>query len=457
MTEDHVQLRQFVKTGDEAAFGRLVGRHLNLVYGAALRMTNGDAGWAQDIAQTVFADLARKARFLPKDVCLTGWLHRAARFAAAKAIRAEQRRRAREKAYVMNETLSETPREWEQLRPILDAAIARLNATERDAVLLHYFEQRSFRAVGSELGLSDDAAQKRVSRALAKLRVILTNSGVPVSDTSLSGFLSATIPSAPAGFASTVANLSLAKAAAMGPSSWAKTFLETLAGAKANLAASGLLALLIGSLVAYFFIPPHAPMSGSFLPVDLSAHYNGGLDKSWTPAYGNNDLSALGEGRHILKGIPFETHGVIQLQGAEWKRRGYNYPETVEEIAVGTACRRVHLLHATSAIADPPGTTVAALILHFSDGSQARFDIRQGVEVLDWWDWPRALETKPSGGNTVVAWTGSNLAAEHQGARVRLFDTVFTNPSPEKEIQSVDYTSAMAGSAPFMVALTMEH
>ena len=59
--------------------------------------------------------------------------------------------------------------------------------------------------------------------------------------------------------------------------------------------------------------------------------------------------------------------------------------------------------------------------------------------------------------NTVVAWTGSNPAAEHQGAQVRLFDTAFVNPHPEKEIQSMDYTSAMAASAPFMVALTIEH
>lgn len=457
MTEDCVQLRQFVENGDEAAFGQLVTRHFNLVYGAALRITNGDMSLAQDVAQTVFTDLARKARFLPHDVRLTGWLYRAARFSAAKAVRTEQRRRAREEAFVMNESLSEEPRELGRLRPVLDAAMARLNAKDRDAVLLHYFEQKNFRAVGAELGLSDDAAQKRVSRALAKLRTILVRSGVPLSASSLSGLLNAAVPSAPAGLASSIAKSSMAKAAVMGPSSWTMVFIENLLeGTKAKLVATIVLMLLTGSVVTYFFIPERTVKAGVFVPVDLSAHYNGGLDKSWSPAYGNNDLAALGEGRRVLKGIPFEIHGIIQLQGAEWKKRGYNYPETVEGITVGTSGRLVHLLHATSAVADPPGATVATLILHYSDASQTRFDLRQGLEVLDWWDWPRAQVRKPSGKNTVVAWTGSNLAAEHQGARIRLFDTVLVNPYPDREIQVIDYDSAMAGSAPFMVALTIE-
>lgn len=456
MTEDVVQLRQFVENGDEEAFGRLVSRHFNLVQGTALRLTNGDVNLAQDVAQTVFTDLARKARYLPRNLRLAGWLYQAARFAGAKAVRTEQRRRAREEAFVMNESLSGPPHEWEQLRPLLDAALARLHAKDRDAVLLHFFEQKSFRTVGAELGLSDDAAQKRVSRALAKLRTILTRNGVSVSASSLSAFLSTPVPTMPASAASSLAKSSLARAAALGPSNWATVFVQNVLPAKARIAAAGCLIVLFGAGATYL-LHPNPPVShSSFVSVDLSAHYNGGLDKSWTPAYGNNDLAALGEGRQVLKGIPFEIHGVVQLQGAEWKKRGYNYPEAVDGIAVGTTGQRIHLLHATSAVADPPGTAVAALVLHYSDGSQTRFDIRQGVEVLDWWDWPRAAVKKPSGSNTIVAWTGGNLAAEHQGARLRLFDTVLANPAPEKEIQSVDYDSAMAGSAPFMVALTIE-
>src|ERR687892_640147 len=96
MTEDVQLLRRFAETGDEAAFRELVARHLDLVYSAALRQLNGDTHLAEDVAQTVFADLARKARTLRRGVVLSGWVYEAARFAAAKAVRSEERRRARE-------------------------------------------------------------------------------------------------------------------------------------------------------------------------------------------------------------------------------------------------------------------------------------------------------------------------------------------------------------------------
>jgi RNA polymerase sigma factor (sigma-70 family) len=459
MTEDAIQLQQFVGKGDEDAFCRLVSRHFNLVYGTALRVTNRDAALAEDVAQTVFTDLARKARHLPRETILSGWLYQAARFSAAKAVRNEQRRRAREhKASLMQELAPESSPEWERLRPLLDAAIHRLNSKDRDAVLLHYFQQKSFREVGAILGLNDDAAQKRVSRALDKLRTILIRGGVGVSISSLSTLLSAgTMPAAPAGLALSVAKSSLTRAAAMGPPSWTTVLIQNLASIKAKFAVAGFLVLLFGGSVTYLLYGARPVAEGAFTAVDLSAHYNAGLVKSWTRDYGNNDLAALGEGRHILKRVPFEIHGVIQLQGAEWKKRGYNFPESVEGIPVGAAGRRIHLLHANSAFDDPKGTTVARLVLHYSDGDESRFDIRQGNEVLDWWGWPRAPIKQPTDANTVVAWVGSNPAAEHQGAQVRLFDTAFVNPHPEKEIQSMDYTSAMTASAPFMVALTIEH
>src|SRR6266498_879069 len=64
MTSDGELLRRYTETNSENAFAELVERHLNLVYSAALRQVNGDAHLAQDVAQTVFADLARKAASL---------------------------------------------------------------------------------------------------------------------------------------------------------------------------------------------------------------------------------------------------------------------------------------------------------------------------------------------------------------------------------------------------------
>jgi len=107
MDDDRQLLRRYAKDGSEAAFGELVARHVNLVYSAALRRTGGDAHLAQDVAQLVFTDLARKARSVPENVVLAGWLHRATRYAAAQLLRTERRRAAREQeAVTMNSILS---------------------------------------------------------------------------------------------------------------------------------------------------------------------------------------------------------------------------------------------------------------------------------------------------------------------------------------------------------------
>src|SRR6266446_2380915 len=147
MLNDEQLLRRYAADGSEAAFGELVSRYVNLVYSAALRRAGGDAHLAQDVAQLVFTDLARKAGSLPPEVVLAGWLHRATRFAAAELIRSERRRKRREQeAVVMN--ISESTSDWEQIRPLLDEALDELSRTDRDAVILRFMEQRSFSEVG---------------------------------------------------------------------------------------------------------------------------------------------------------------------------------------------------------------------------------------------------------------------------------------------------------------------
>src|SRR5512147_1381624 len=96
MTPDAQLLHDYATTNSQEAFGELVRRHVNLVYSTALRQVGGDTYLAKDVAQTVFTDLARKAHSLSRRPTLSGWLYTSARFAAAKAVRAEQRRRGRE-------------------------------------------------------------------------------------------------------------------------------------------------------------------------------------------------------------------------------------------------------------------------------------------------------------------------------------------------------------------------
>jgi RNA polymerase sigma factor (sigma-70 family) len=243
MLEDQQLLRQYAADGSEAAFGELVARYVNLVYSAALRRTGGDTHLAQDAAQLVFSDLARKARSLPKGVVLTGWLHRATSYSTAQLLRTERRRQAREQeAIAMNALESEPPPDWAQLRPLLDDVLDRLAPTDRDALLLRFFEQRSLTDVGRALGSNEDAARKRVTRALDKLRAHLVRRGITTPAAALASAIAAhAVQTAPAGLAATLTTASLAGAA--GGTGAAVGLLKLMAMTKLKLGLAGAVAV----------------------------------------------------------------------------------------------------------------------------------------------------------------------------------------------------------------------
>lgn len=216
LTDSLKLLRAYADRGDEAAFRQLVESYLDLVYSTAVRRVGGDAKLAEDVTQTVFADLARKARALREVELLGGWLHRHTGFVAANLVRSEQRRRVREQEVVQMNALNDPPDSgWQHLAAELDETIESLETPERQVILLRFFERRDFRAIGQMLGVSDDAAQKRVSRALEKLRELLAHRGVTLEVALLGALLSGkAIKAAPAGLAAKVASLALASAAA---------------------------------------------------------------------------------------------------------------------------------------------------------------------------------------------------------------------------------------------------
>jgi RNA polymerase sigma factor (sigma-70 family) len=249
MTPDSELLRQFARTNSEAAFTELVKRHVNLVYSAALRQVNGDAHLAQDVAQTVFTDLARKADLLARgrdaSSPLTGWLYTSAHFAAAKIVRGENRRRDREVKF-MREPIRETAPEtdWKKLRPTLDDAMHELKEADREAILLRYFENRQFAEVGAELGLNENAARMRVERALEKLRDIFARRGITTA-TALASMISANaIQIAPANLAATLTTASIATA---GTGTF--TLLKIMTATKLKLALSAL--VVAGATTAF--------------------------------------------------------------------------------------------------------------------------------------------------------------------------------------------------------------
>lgn len=217
MPDDAELLRRYARDRSEEAFAALVQRHLPLVYHAALRRVNGDTHLAEDVAQAVFADLARRAGSLGRDTVLAGWLYLATRHAAANTMRTEQRRKLREQeSAVMNEpsTGAIAENEWTQLRTELDSVMDELAEGDRDAVLLRYFENRPYAEIGAALRLSEDAARLRVDRTLEKLRVLLARRGITSTAAALGGLLAAqSAVAAPAGLATTVAGSALAGAA----------------------------------------------------------------------------------------------------------------------------------------------------------------------------------------------------------------------------------------------------
>ena len=216
MSDSAQLLTEYIQHGSETAFRELVTRYINLVFSAALRLVGGDTQLAQDVTQTVFIDLARKARDLSSGVMLGSWLYQRTFHVATTFIRGERRRQNRErKAVEMNSLQDHTPNNLAQIAPFLDEAILQLATEDRTAILLRFFEQRNFRSVGQALGSTEDAARMRVSRALEKLEVLLKHRGVSLSAAALGTLLGAeAITAAPAGLAVTVSVAALAGTAA---------------------------------------------------------------------------------------------------------------------------------------------------------------------------------------------------------------------------------------------------
>lgn len=218
MTDSLTLLAQYVESGSEAAFRELVTRYVNLVYSAARRLVNGDAHLAEDVTQTVFVDLARQARGLSRDVKLGGWLHRHTCYVASKILRSERRRLARERQAVeMNASEDHSAASLASVAALLDDAINQLGSEDRAAILLRFFEQRDFRSVGEALGSSEEAARKRVERALGKLELSLRRRGVAFSAAALGTALATqAVSAAPAGLAMSISSAALASAATGG-------------------------------------------------------------------------------------------------------------------------------------------------------------------------------------------------------------------------------------------------
>jgi RNA polymerase sigma factor (sigma-70 family) len=205
MSDTDLQLlARYTQNRAEDAFAELVRRHLDLVFSAALRQVRSPQ-LAEEVAQSAFTDLVRQAHHLAPDTILTAWLYQVTRRTAIDVVRRESRRQHREQVACELNAMNTAATEWTHIEPLLDEAMHALEEADRTAVLLRYFENKSLREVGQTLGTNEDAARKRVSRAIERLRQFLAKRGITVGASGLSIAISANaVQAAPAGLAITI-------------------------------------------------------------------------------------------------------------------------------------------------------------------------------------------------------------------------------------------------------------
>ena len=299
---DRALLLEYAADGSGEAFAELVRRHSGSVYAACLRIL-GNPQAAEDAVQAVFMVLARKAGHLGRESCLAGWLLLTARHVALRSLRAEARRKAREKEAATMGSANERGPAWEDVRPHLDAALAALPAAQRSAVVLRFLEGRTREEAAREMGCSEESLSVTASRALVRLRGWLGKRGVGVSSDALCVMLTAQAGAAtvPAALLATLQAIGTGAAASSAASALAEGTLRTLLAAKLKAAAwvaGTVLALGAGgSLVVPWFAARQPLAASTARGTDAEANRPFAGLPSWVPAPGEVAVLTQANGR----------------------------------------------------------------------------------------------------------------------------------------------------------------
>ncbi len=339
-------LQEFVARDSQEAFETLLNRHVNLVYSTALRLVR-DPMLASEVTQTAFIILAKKARLLGSGTILSGWLYRTTQFAAARALRTEYRRREREQeAAKMQTEQSNSNSVWEELSPLLDQAMAQLGETDRNAVVLRYFENKDSKEVGVALGVNEAAAQKRVARAVEKLRGFCLKRGVAAPAIALTAVISANaVHAAPAGMVATTATALKGTGVAASTSTLVKGTLELMRWAKIKSAIfAGLGATALAGAVIFVEAPRWSqPEYGGRIISSWLARLDDGKrerwgEMSWESVDGTQSNRSAGQRQaaEAIQGmgeaaLPYLHNEMVRTEGAGWFREklGLSAPPAV--------------------------------------------------------------------------------------------------------------------------------
>ena len=447
---DQQLLRDYAERRSEAAFAELVQRHVDFVYSAALRVIR-DPHLAEDVTQGAFVALAANARQLWDRPVLAGWLHCTARNLATKIVRSEVRRRVREQETVaMNELLStEADANWEHIAPHLDAALGELSESDRDAVLLRYFERKSARELGPMFGISDEAAQKRVSRAVEQLRQFFAKRGVTIGASGLIALVSVhAVQAAPVGLAATASTAAILAGTTLLATG---TATATKAIAMNTLQKSLIGAALVAALgVGIYSCHQDSPTITNFHPVLLDDFYQ----RQFADYRPTESWAQVPRGETNFNGVPFLMVGKIDLNGLGRARDGEFHPPRVGEVPVGRRAARLHLLHGAS-YDSPDYTPIACVLLRYENDEPRKLFIRYGVHVRNWYVEANEIDPTLSDPRSLAVWTG-NTRPDGSGTPTRLFKSTFDNPLPAQKIRSLELLSLFARANSVILAITLD-
>jgi RNA polymerase sigma factor (sigma-70 family) len=268
--DDAQLLQRYVETGSSEAFGQLTNRHVNFVFGAALRLVH-DRHVAEEVTQAVFIVLARKAATLRHEAVLSSWLLSTTRYAALGQMKMNARRKRHERRaaeMAKTEWVQDAERSWPEYEGELDAALASLRESDRKAVVLRFYEHKSFDEIAVILGTAEEAARKRVSRAVEKLRGYFGVSSRTLPATMITYFLYHKLTTqAPAGLAGRITAAALKPASTLGAGSTAhevaRQITQQMAVSKATWVISGVAAAVLmcalGGFAVFSSLAPQPP------------------------------------------------------------------------------------------------------------------------------------------------------------------------------------------------------
>ncbi len=281
--DDWKQLAAYAENGDEAAFTTLVSRHIGVVYGAALRQL-GDPAAAEEVSQEVFLTLARRAHTIKPRGSLASWLYSTACHKAIDLYRSEvaRKRRERNHAKTMEDENSniDSAAIWSDVAPSLDEAMRSLRETDRAAILMRYFEERPIREVSETLGISENAARKRIGKAMERLRSWFNKRGITCTTGAMSVSIGAYAAKAvPETLTHSAVQSVMAQGAISSMGGPSTTILTTITAMKLPLVTGLLIGGALPLSLAYLNTPtsppptsfsPHRPPNHKFVELEVS-------------------------------------------------------------------------------------------------------------------------------------------------------------------------------------------